>query len=348
VSTPARTFYAYTFYILTVLFLLEVVLEYRHYDMGFTTPIFGVKIAKLQNSGIKDGPSPFTGQSISYGPTDRFPFKSILLNAEKKNSKRIWIASASHAEGGRLPAGSIFPNLICNYLTTKNPCEVINGSKSGMTIRQNIKQLNEYAPFYQPDFAVLYQMYMAISEEEKLLSKTAGNGAQLNRNLIDYSRLKAVYQSLSLYGHLTDHIGGNIKLAGQLKDRLPKTSGSDFEWQVNSFIDACRQKGVKPILTTFAASHDLSNIDKMHFSLRTNFVKYNTYLSPNGWIQTISIYNELLRKISINRNVPLIDIETKLNGDYKYFIDFVHFNAHGHSEVARIISHDLEKIISDE
>ncbi len=316
--------------------------------MGFKTPIFGTKTEKIQDQNSSNGTSPIVNDVIKYGPTTEFPFKSVLLTPEKNGTIRIWVASASHAEGGRVLAKNFFPNLICANLETESACEVINGSGAGMAIRENIIQLNKYAGRYQPNYAILYQMYTAISDQEKSLTQATNVSGIPNSSLFDSSKIKSIFQSLSLFGHLTDYIGGNIKLAGQLKDSLPLSFKDDFENQVNSFIDACRQNGIKPILTTFAASHDLSNIHKMHFSLRTNFVKYNTYLSPHGWIKTISEYNNVLKKIANNKNIPLIDIGSKLNGDYQYFIDFVHFNERGHSMAASIIALELKRILNEE
>lgn len=317
--------------------------------MGYTTPIFGIMIEKKQEKDtVDDLISTIDDEIVNYGPTTEFPFRSILLDAKKNEVKRIWLASASHAEAGRLPAEIIFPNLICGFMNTKNACEVINASKAGMGISENISQLIEYAGHYKPDYAILYQMSMDISRQQTILTKAETSSSSLPSNsLFDYSEIKTIYQSLSLYGHLTDYIGGNVKLEGQLKNSIP-LSDDDFEIQIRSFIYACRYNKVKPILTTFAASHDLNNIHKMHHSIRTSFVKYNTYLSPVGWINTVSRYNNLIRKISKSENVPLIDIAEKMNGDYQYYIDFVHFNEQGHTRIANIISEELGHILSQE
>jgi hypothetical protein len=149
---------------------------------------------------------------------------------------------------------------------------------------------------------------------------------------------------LALYGHLSDFIGGFIKLSGQQKDSLPSEMNDDFKQQVLGFISYCRTVNIEPVIMTFAASHSSTNMHEMPFSKQLNFVKYNNYLSPQGWINMVSLYNGLLRKIAVDENIPLIDLEKILNGKTDKFIDFVHFNEAGHHVVANYIATEMTRI----
>lgn len=339
-SSAAHTFYRHFALIISIMFALEAVLEYRHYLLGYDTPLFGT-LSQQAPPADQSRPSKF-------GPTADFPFRSELLPPEKNGHLRLWIASASHAYGGRVPADKIFPNDICARLPSPTQCQSINGSDNGMSIAGNIRLLNQYAPIYQPDYAILYQMSMIISDQQKRLTQGEGGGSQTSNSIVDFSPAIRLFESLSLYVHLSDYIGNNIKLQGNLKERLPASMDQDFEDKILSFVSACRQLGIQPVLSTFAMSHDLTNIHLMSRTEITNFVKYQAYLSPNGWIKTVSHYNELIKKIGQQQGITVVDIGAALNGKPDYFIDYVHFNEAGHQIVARTIGAALTSILPKE
>lgn len=355
-ANPVRIFYFYLLSILGLFFITETGLEYRHYNRGYTTLIFGNRVANEQFSSSDDGRVEASSikylgnEHIKYGPTDEFPFKSKLIHEKQDDAIRIWIASASHAEGGRIPAKEVFPNLICGFAHLNKSCDVINGSKGGMIVKENINLLNKHATFYQPDYALLYQMSMIIAGQQKLLNGGTDviEGNSMNTGIVNPADLFTIFQSTAIYTHLSDFIGGYIKLSGLLKSSLPNEMDVDFENRIQTFIKACRKINVKPVIVTFAASHDKNNINTMPYLRRAEFVKYSAYLSAKGWVNMVSRYNKLLKQIAIKEDVPLIELDSVLNGKQEFFIDFFHFNRQGHVKVATFISRELKSIISHE
>lgn len=337
-----KIFYLYLSTTLAIIFVVETALEYRHFNLGYTTPIFG---RKTRNNTISS-PKSKNNNTITYTQEKKFPFDIKEKFIKKNKAVHVWIASASHAVGGRIHSKNVFPNLLCDSMQLKGSCKVINGSKEGMTVPQNVALLEKYSSYFKPDYALLYQMSMIMAGQQRRLIQGDKNLPIKNKSILDLTKVTKLFQSLSLYGHLTDYIGGNIKLSGQLKNSLPRDLEEDFRQQILSFIDACNKNEVKPVLVSFAASHNIKNIHQMNFTERTNFVKYNTYLSPVGWINVISLYNNILRSIATKNNVDLIDIEKTINGRLNYFVDFVHFNKAGHRKVANILANELKIIIS--
>lgn len=344
---PKKIFIVNITSILLTIFILEATLELRHYYLGYNTLLFGTKQSTVVTSELKTNKTNIN--QIVYGPKNGFPFKSKIIKPEKGSALRIWIASASHAEGGRIPAPEVFPNLICEHTNFSNNCETINGSSPGMRIKANLTQLNTYAPIYKPDYAVLYQMSTIISSQQRAILGTDDTNIETNlkssNSIFDVTYISKKLQETSLYIHLSDYIGGNIKLQGPLKSGLPKSLAIEFDSQILDFISTCKNLSIQPILATFAASHTSENLHQMHFSKVTNFVKYNTYLSPDGWVNTINNYNNRLREIAKRGNIPLIDTEKLLNGKHEYFIDFFHFNSQGHLKVGEFMGKELTKII---
>lgn len=330
-------FLQYLFWILLFVTSAELLLEYRHYKLGYSTPLLGSKSTEPTQS-IADSVAP--ASAVRYGPTDSFPFRSVPLS-EEKQVPRVWIASASHAVSNRIAPDKIFPNMIC----LQPACEVINGSYEGLLIKDNVDLLDKYAADYSPDIAILYQMSMFIARESaRQLTKGSTDGGGSNP-IVDWTSLLTFFQRFSVYVHLSDVIGGNIKLQGQLKDAFPTDSLGEYESRLMMFISASRELGVRPILATFAASHDALNLNEMPFLQKTNFVKWvpQPYLSPIGWSESVDHLNKRIRTVASKERVQLIDIAMHLNGKPQYFVDFVHFNEAGHRVVADVIAEALSE-----
>ncbi|MEL7023459.1 MAG: GDSL-type esterase/lipase family protein [Pseudomonadota bacterium] len=324
--------------LLTLLFLfcIEAALEYRHYRLGWDTPLFGDLSVDAPRSGTGDK------KQKTFGPTSEFPFRSRILTSGDSEALRIWVASASHAEHIRLPVKRIFPNLICEApIWAGRACEVINGSKAGIGVEQNIEMLQTYAGTFQPDVVLLYQGSQIIAGQQKSVLESDDKSTSAGNAIVDFAPVKRLFQETSAYQHLTDYIGGNLKLNGPLKDKLPAEMEQDFAAQIGAFLRSVREQGAEPVLMTFAASHSSENLDDLPRSIRTSFVRYSSYLSPEGWAATIERYNEQLREIARAEGVALIDLEADLHGDSDFFVDYVHFNEAGHERVAQLIAEQL-------
>ncbi|KZY61036.1 hypothetical protein A3742_03110 [Oleiphilus sp. HI0071] len=328
------------FLAIVMLMAVEIALEFRHYRLGYNTVFFPKPSAMSGSSTSSE--QIVSAESSQYGPVENFPFRSLVTrNLEPYRGNVIWVASASHAEHVRYAAKDVFPNRVCEFSALAN-CFVLNGSKAGFGIDDDIVLLEEYFVKYVPDYVLLYQMSQAIESFQGVIT-TKTTDIKSSNSILDYSFLRKTFQEFSLYQHLTDYLGGNIKLEGQLKETLPKEYGVEFEKQLIDFITRTRNKGAEPLLSTFSVSHNLDNLKLMPKSLKTNFVRYNSYLSPKGWVNTINQFNDVVRFVSIKEGVGLIDVAAELNGHPEYFVDFVHFNKKGHKHVAMIIANYFDQ-----
>lgn len=218
-----------------------------------------------------------------------------------------------------------------------------------MGVSGNLGLLDEYADRFQPDFVLLYQNSLIIDgQQRKIISDKVSVDVGGENALFDFSGIEKLFQNTSAFQHLTDYIGGNIKLMGPLKASLPSEMDLDFDDQIMSFVEGVRSHGAVPILITFAASHNTQNIDRMPRVVETNFVRYNSYLSARGWVSMVEHYNELIRKIGVREDVDVIDLEKELHGKGSYFLDFVHFNIEGHRLVAKYVAQQMNKILMKE
>jgi|GEM_PF-2362962 len=319
--------------------LLELALEYRHHKLNYATPIFG------QASTPDTKPTNHNSQGNLYGPTADFPFRSKVVPIGKHKSYHpvIWIASASHAEHIRLPAIKVFPNRICEFMESPISCIAFNGSRAGMSISDNIRLLEKSLSEYKPSIAILYQMSLAIEEQQRILTtrSKSSKSTSFANPLIDFKPISKLFQRTSIHQHLSDYVGGNIKLQASLKGVLPDDSRKQYMSDIRKFVEFCQNNNIVPILTTFATSHSIDNLSEMPRSLKTNFVRYNTYLSPEGWVNSTAALNKSVQTYAATNSISLIDINAVIGGRPEYFVDFVHFNETGHKIIAETISHSL-------
>ncbi|TQV71750.1 hypothetical protein FKG94_19060 [Exilibacterium tricleocarpae] len=317
--------------ILFILFWLlaaELVLEFRHYKKGFNTPIFG----QAQGDNLQPATAP------QHGPTPEFPFRSHFVNTEDATRPTVWFASASYAEHISFPVDSIFPTIACTLAN----CTPLNASRAGISIRQNIDDLQQFGQQFTPDFVILYQMsgdVLALQKLDASIDTGVPSPTSEQTSIIETIRNKLA--RFSSHIHLKEYLGGTIKLNGPLKASLSAHQISEFEKLVNTFVDRAEALQATPVLATFATMYSADNVHQMPYGIRTSFMRYGNKLSIEGWVNAISVLNDSLRKVAAQRNIPIVDLEPLMTGKTELFVDYVHFNKQGHQLIGRTLAQSL-------
>jgi hypothetical protein len=71
------------------------------------------------------------------------------------------------------------------------------------------------------------------------------------------------------------------------------------------------------------------------------------YYNSDALDRMMTLFNECLRTVAREKNVPLIDLARTLPKDSAYFYDEMHYNEAGSRAVADIIARELNKIVED-
>jgi lysophospholipase L1-like esterase len=66
------------------------------------------------------------------------------------------------------------------------------------------------------------------------------------------------------------------------------------------------------------------------------------YLSLSGWFETITRFNQTLKRVAYEEHIRLVDLDSVVSGHPEYFRDFVHFTPEGHQKVAEAIHAGLQ------
>lgn len=338
---------------LIVLFLglVELGLEVRASRRGFASILFGRARVRFPEADRENPEGP-----MDVGPAEGFPFRSPIVGRDRNGGAiRVWFASASYAEDIAVPVPRVFPNLLASYLTTPDRrFEVLNASKAGLSFGSNTRQLLEEGPAWAPDYAVLYGLSLELSDlSDRLLGGSAASDGteqapEENRGAQGiaagpFLALSRSYERTTLYALLKANVTSLITRERILADNLPASADPLFRERVEAFVDAAETVGSIPILTTFATSHGLEAAGGLPLDVELFMLRWNPHLSPDGWLEAVARFNDIIRRVAREREIVLIELEPDLTGRHDLFRDFVHLRPRGHREAARLLADGLAR-----
>lgn len=323
--------YKLIIFILAQLVAAELLLEVRAARQGYDTLLFG--------------PGSEVGAAHDAEPaSDDYPFRGRPPSPEKPlGAVRVWVASASQAEDEHLPLEQIFPTVLERDLSGNGvPCEVLNGSRAGDTIPDNLGQLERHFPRWRPDVVVLYQMALDINRLTRQFAAGSADGPA------EATPLKApvpwavrMFEQTSIYSLMKANLTPAIAAEQVLHQSLPAAVNDRYCEEVEGFIRRVQALGARPVLCTFACRYSATQDDAMTGDIRQSLLRYNHFLAPGVWPAAVELLNERIRQIGRQRGVTVIDIAADVAGRPELFRDFVHFTPAGHAVVARAIADEL-------
>ena len=331
-------------WIVLYLVAVELALEVRAHHRGWDTLLFG-PVLRVSSSQDEAGEA----SSAPFGPFDDFPFRSPRIElARREDIRRIWIASASHAEDIHLPAEFVFPNQLARREAEAGaPSQVLNASRAGIGIAGNTLTLGEFAPIWQPDVALLYQASLDISRlAEADEGGWDGPAMTPNAEAPDVSWVIRTFESTTTYALLKGTLTAQLGMQRVLSDRMSNRAIAAFEDLVRAFVDEARAQGVQPVLSTFATSHTRNDLGSIPEQTVIDIFQFTRSLSMAGWMDAIERCNATVARIAEEEQIPLVDIAGTLSGRTEYFRDFVHFTPEGHEVIAETIQAELDRIWS--
>ncbi len=322
-------------YILVLLTLVEVLVEFRAHLHGWTSMLFGQGRASIVAKR--------TDSQAGYGPTQNFPFRSLVLNHPGKQQV-FWIASSSMGVHEQLAALVIFPNVFHRILRSKKDgIAVINASRVASGIIQNIDTLAILGPTWRPRYAILYNMSNDINRMSRLMYGPKGENVPRGAHLV---WALPFLENTTTYALTKKVLSSNLAQRRVLWDGLGEEGEKEFESLIINFVEQSRRLGAEPVLCTFAISHKVESFEQWPLAVKSFLFSYNIYLSPKGWAITIGTFNEIIRKVAQREKVRVIDVYAELAGNSKYFVDFVHFSPLGHEKLGRIFADYFENILA--
>ncbi|MGI9286669.1 MAG: SGNH/GDSL hydrolase family protein [Pseudomonadales bacterium] len=333
------------FYTLLFLFCIEGILEYRGYTRGFSTLIFGTPsktYARDNNENIEK----------SYGPSAEFPFRSSIIEPSFKTAEtvRIWIASASYAEAIDRPVLETFPSMACGALSKSGvPCQMLNASKAGWSIKNNIEQILTEGRRWQPDYILLYQMGNDVKSLLQENDRRSNSGNDLDNGIFDVveDKMQKLIEQTNLYVHTREFVGGYILISSHLNEQIPELVFREYRSRLEAYIAACKQIQAKPVLMTFLGRNRPETADNIPLDLKFQLLKYTSLISPETWPRITSELNKIIRQVAEQHKVLVIDLEKAALDEPDNFKDYFHFTKIGHKKVGEFVAKEMKDAVNN-
>ena len=124
-----------------------------------------------------------------------------------------------------------------------------------------------------------------------------------------------------------------------------------FEQNLNSIIDLAEIDGSKVVLMTQPniLKEKMTDEELDHlYMLNTEAVGHDKRWSLKSAFRGMELYNESIRKVARERNIPLIDLEKVIPKSLEYFYDEVHYQDKTYDMIAEYVAGELVKMVEFE
>jgi len=263
-----------------------------------------------------------------------------------------------------------FPSIVERSLRNAMNQKVVvhNAGVSGNnSMHSNLALIAKGIPL-KPDFVVL----MHNINDFSLLSKTDSywvspiSRALVSKNFSPFFTIEDSARSLTfkalkkiknflfpnLYDYLKPRLFSNLNLhKDEFKGFRSKASVFDteaekqFRSSLITFVKLAETWGIKPILMT---QFNRVKRDDPIFQQFYKSLPRGSDISPEEFVQSYQEFNDIIREVAKQSNIPLIDLELLVPKSKEYIYDPVHLNDEGSKYVANIISNQIIKIISSD
>ncbi len=123
-----------------------------------------------------------------------------------------------------------------------------------------------------------------------------------------------------------------IQKALQIQQRMV----NGYEQRMRALIDTCIAHNIKPVLITqpMLCGIGIDSISGM------NLGRVQIVPGVNGelWSRKLDLYNDVLKRLAKQYNIPCIDLAAMLPKNSLYYYDFVHYTKKGTEKVAELLT----------
>ena len=282
---------------------------------------------------------------------DNNGFISNSKEKTKKDKINIIFFGGSTTESMYVDENLRFPYLVGRMLSDHKGHEVnsVNSGVSGNNSFNSLIQLISKGIHHKPDLAII----MNNVNDWSLLSKTNSyhNAPKSKLVIKDYGDENLYSFAINIKDLILPNSWNHIRrfIKNPFKSQFEEDSFEGlerFKYQpqeieaiyrssIISFINICINWNIKPVLMTQMSRLKINGDLPIDMN-ESNVIKAQKYQD---------LFNEILRDISQNYSVDLIDLDKELSGSKIYIYDSVHLNEKGSQEAAKIIYNSLKLLI---
>jgi len=284
---------------------------------------------------------------------NRFGLRGPLPAAAKPASRsRIIALGGSTTFGYMVQDGEDWPSQLA--LLLGEGYEVLNAGRPGATTFRNFAFLRDHLLQLDPDVVVLYEGF---NDMWRGVRRHAGD--QPDYGVVDEA-LPASPGPLDQGdpvawpwrpSFLAYHVAR--RLAAPWRPSWPEPPIGDgpfrfdpavvsiYERNLGAMVRLCRNRGVRPLIVTFAGCDDAS-ASPGEQERRMAYVRRSIpQLDTVSGRQAMEIYRDVTRRVARELGVPLVDLARLMTKDLDAYADTVHFTPAGERRVAEILARTL-------
>ena len=278
--------------------------------------------------------------------TDKFGFieNGNEINFSEEKSKSIIFLGGSTTEQLYVPEKSRWPSILernLNKIDQENSYIIRNGGLSGNNSMHSTLNLIAKALPLSPDFVVLMHnindlgllrltgSYWQAPEKLSLIQIDEHKSAifLMSRQIKDFLMPNSynLIKNILLQSNNDDFLEyRNLDIVGieLIEDQ--------FRRSLNTFIDVSIAWGTEPILMT---QFNRINLEDELFN-KTSF----SVINKEEYVESYIRLNDVIREVSVSRNVDLIDLANLIPSSSNYMYDPVHLNENGSKLAAEILT----------
>ncbi len=278
-----------------------------------------------------------------------------------EGTTRIIFYGGSATFDVNLPEGQDWPHRVEAILRRNGypEVEIINAGIPGHASWDSFGRLFSEGHHFNPDYVVSnngwndFRYFLSneplLREFQPLSQSSRSTDPRLNyRNAIDrflsehsqlYLRLRARYLDWRLG---IGALGAASK--GAHSSEITETALRQYHLNQLMFVHMAREIGAVPVLMTEArlTARNNTEIERSRIEPYLDYVKLN----HQGLLKAYDGIEGTLRKISVEKNVELIDASSDLNGKGEFFTDVAHLTPKGSEELARATAQRFIEILN--
>jgi len=112
-----------------------------------------------------------------------------------------------------------------------------------------------------------------------------------------------------------------------------------FEMNLQTFISICKIRKITPVLMTMASRFTANPDQAILNRFKTVIISYQEYK------HIFELFNDSIRKIARENQIPLIDLAASIPLDKQYIYDVIHYNDRGSIKAAEVIKDHLKPLL---
>lgn len=128
------------------------------------------------------------------------------------------------------------------------------------------------------------------------------------------------------------------------------TSIKKFKSRLEYFASTCSSQNIQPVFVTHPQMFGPYVDERLGIDMSECKLEYmelgGFQVSSDYYISLLEKYNEAIRTVGKDKNIPVIDLAVEMPQDSKYYFDNILFSIEGQRKVANIMYHSLTPILN--